>query len=450
MNKLKIVALSLFCGSLLAQVPQEPALSFTLAEAESYAATNSYTVVDKSYEVDKARQTIKETAAIGLPQISGSFGYNYNAQIQRQPIPAQFFDPTAAEGEIALVAFGVAHQNVAQVQLNQLLLDASYFVALRATRVFKETKRLEKETAEIDARKNAAQAYYAVLVAKLSTAVIKENLAVTQSNFKETRELYKNGFVEQQDADQLEILVNNLQANLKQAERQYELALQVFKFNLGIPLEREVTLTQNIDELLFSEGTAKAMLGNAFNLQQHIVYRSVLSQEKGAQLQVANERAAYYPKLNGFVSHNQSNFANELDQAFSFDTYWIPGTTIGASLSWNIFTGFSRSAKVQKAKIDLERIEVAKSSTANQLSLNFEQAKSDFSFQVDNYNNTKRNLELAERIFKQTTKKYQEGISSSLELTQAQNQYLQAESSYINSLLNLLNAKENLENALGQ
>jgi outer membrane protein TolC len=450
MHKLRIVSLSLLCGSLLAQVPQEEALSFSLAEAENYAAINGYNVVDKAYEVDKARQTIRETAALGLPQISGSFGYSYNAQITEQPIPAQFIDPNAAEGTFITLPFGVAHQNVAQLQLRQLLLDASYFVALRATRVFKETKRLEKETAEIDARKNAAQAYYSVLVADLSKGIIEENLAVSQKNFSETRQLYKNGFVEQQDADQLEILVNNLQASLKQAQRQHTLAMQVFKFTLGIPLERDVQLTQNIDDLLFNETVAQALMGTNFNIDQHITYRSLLSQEKGAQLQVANEKAAYYPKLNGFVNHNQSSFANEFDQAFNFNTAWIPGTTIGATLSWNIFAGFSRDARVQKAKIDLDRTQVAKNSTANQLSLNYQQAKSDFSFQVDDYNNTKRNLQLAERIFNQTTKKYQEGISSSLELTQAQNQYLQAESSYVSALLNLLNAKENLENALGQ
>jgi len=449
MKKTSILLLSLLSSALWGQAQEPTTLSFSLAEAEQYAAENGYNVLDRQKEVEKARQTIRETAAIGLPQISTTFGYSYNAQIQEQPIPAQFVNPNAPEGEFITLPFGVAHQNQAQVQVNQLILDASYFVALRATRVFKETKRLEKETAEIDARKNAAQAYYAVLVAQKSYDIIKNNLATTQDNFAETRKLYENGFVEQQDADQLEILVNNLQAGLQNAERQVTLALQVFKFNLGIPLERDVQLTQNLDELLFDQKTGEALINQNFSVEEHIAYRSVLSQEKGAQLQVANERAAYYPKLNGFINHTQSNFANDFDQSFSFNTFWIPGTTIGASLSWTLFTGFARDARVQKAKVDLDRVQIAKSSTANQLNLNYQQARSDFSFALDNYNNKKRNMKLTERVFNQTTKKYREGISSSLELTQAQNQYLQAESDYVNALMNLLNAKESLENALG-
>jgi outer membrane protein TolC len=450
MTKINLAIAFLTGIGLWAQVPEKEVKTFTLAQAEQYAAEHSYSVVDKQFEVDKARQTIRETRAIGLPQISGSFNYSYNAQIQEQPIPAQFVDPNAPSDEFITLPFGVAHQNVAQLQMNQLILDASYFVALRASRVLKETKRLEKETAEIDARKNAAQAYYSVLVAEKSYSILEENLKTTQDNFKETRKLYQNGFVEQQDADQLEILVNNLQASLKNAERQMRLAKQVFKFNLGIPLEQPVQLTQSLEELIFDPSTGQALANENFNSENHIQYRSILSQEKGAQLQVANQKAAYYPKLNGFVRHNQSSFANEFDQAFTLNSDWIPGTTIGASLSWNIFSGLARDARVQTAKIDLDRVQVAKTSTANQLSLNYQQAKSDFNFALDDFNNKKRNMELSQRVYRQTTKKYKEGLSSSLALTQAQNQYLNAESSYINALMSLLNAKENLENALGQ
>ena len=88
------------------------------------------------------------------------------------------FDPTAPEGEFATVEFGVAHQNQGQLQVNQLLLDGSYFVALQASKVFKETKRLESEQAEIEARKNAAQSYYGVLVAEKTVSILEQNLVL--------------------------------------------------------------------------------------------------------------------------------------------------------------------------------------------------------------------------------------------------------------------------------
>lgn len=425
------------------------AYRFTLKEAEEFAARNNYQVQDKVLEVEKARSTIRETAAIGLPQIRSSFNYSHNAQIPQQPIPAQFFDPTAEEGEFITVGFGVDHQNQASLNLNQLIFDASYFVALRATRVFKETKALEQETAQIDARKNAAQAYYAVLVAEELTGVLRKDLQTSAENLLETQKLYENGFVEEQDVQQMQLLVNNLRNNLRNAERQVKLARQVFKFNLGLPLSAEVSFSQDLDALLAPEQFAGQLQAADFNYVNHIEYRTVLSQEKGAQLQLSNERSAYYPKLNGFVNHSQSSFANDFDQAFSFNTNWIPGTVIGANLSWNLFSGLSRAAKVQKARVDLQRLAVAKNSTASQLTMNYERAQSDFAFAMDNYRNQKQNARLSQSIFDKTTRKYQEGISSSLDLTQAQNQLLQAQRNYINALMDLLNAKEELENALG-
>lgn len=429
---------------------QKEAKTFSIAEAESYAAKNAYTVLDKMLEFEKARKTIKETAAIGLPQITSSFGYSYNAQIPEQPIPAQFFDPNAPEGSFTTVAFGVAHQNQAQLQLNQLLLDGSYFVALQATRVYKETKRLEQEEAEIQARKNTAQSYYGALVAKETHKILEQNLATLEQNFKETQKLFENGFVEDQDVSQLELLVNNLRNNVTNASRQVDLALQLLKFNMGIDLTEEIILSTSLEEILAPVKLDATLVSETFALDQHISYKSLLSEERGARLQLANERAAYLPSLAGFVNHTQSNFANDFDDAFSFNTFWIPGTTIGASLNWKIFAGFGRQAKVQKAKIDLDRIDIAKRVTESQLALDYEKSKSDYNFAMDNLNNQMRNRALSERIFQKTLRKYKEGLSSSLELSQVENQYLEAERNYINAILNLLNAKESLEFALGK
>lgn len=447
MKKHLLLGALLIAGSTVAQQEAKP---FTLAEAQDYAAQNAYTVQDKILDYEKARKTIKETAAMGLPQINGSFGYSYNAQIPQQPVPARFFDPNAPEDEFATVAFGVAHQNQASIQLNQLLIDGSYFVALQATRVFKETKSLEREEAEIEARKNVAQSYYGVLVAQKTQEILEKNLKTLNKNFEETRKLYENGFVEDQDVTQLELLVNNLSNNVRNARRQVDLAQQLLKFNMGIDLQEQIVLTSSLEDIINPVRSDLSLASSPFQVDQHISYRGLLSQEKGAQLSLSNERAKYFPTLSGFVNHSQSNFGNSASDVFDFDTYWIPGTTIGASLNWQIFSGMGRQAKVQKAKIDLDRIRVAKTATESQLELQYKQAISDYEFAMDNLSNQMRNRDLSERIRNRTLRKYQEGLASSLELTQVENQYLEAERNYITSILTVLNAKEALEYALGQ
>jgi len=445
---------SLLLGLLLSSgiFAQAEATRFSLAEAEDYAAQNSYTVQDKELEYEKAKKTITETAAMGLPQISASFGYSYNAQIPQTPIPAQLFDPTAPVGEFTTVAFGVAHQNRGQLQVNQLLIDGSFFVALQASKVFKETKRLETEQAEIEARKNVAQSYYGVLVVQRTQSILEQNLKVLSSNFQETRKLYENGFLEDQDVDQLELLINNLQNNLFNTQRQLTLAYQLLKFNMGINLDKPIELSTSLEELITPAQIAIGLSLDSFQVADHITYRSTLANERAAQLSLANERAKFYPSLNAFLTHSQSSFGNEINDVFDFNTAttWIPGTTIGATLSWDIFNGLARHAKVQKAKIDVERIAVAKDATESQLDLAFERALSDYKFAIDNYNNQLRNLELSEKIRNRTLIKYKEGLISSLQLSQSENQLLQTQTNYINAISNALNSKESLEYALGK
>ena len=68
----------------------------------------------------------------------------------------------------------------------------------------------------------------------------------------------------------------------------------------------------------------------------------------------------------------------------------------------------------------------------------------------EKYQNDKENKKLAKKIFQRTNKKYKEGMATSMELTQANDKYLQMESAYISSLIQLLNAKVELEKILNE
>ena len=426
-------------------VAQQEDRSLTLKEAQQLAVENAYSVKDKQLEYQKARQTIKETASQGLPQISAGFDFTYNAQLAKQPVPAEFFG--GAEGTFAYVTFGTKYQNSASLSLNQLILDGSYFVALQASRVYKESARLDKEISEQEIKKDVAQAYYGVLVSEETVEIVRENMSSLEKNLRETKALYDNGFVEEQDVDQLELLVSNLNNNLNRAQRQYDLAKMMLNFRLGRNVDAEISLTNSIDDVLRDEGM---LITDNFSVEDNINYRSISIQEKGAQLSVRNEKMKYLPTLSGFVRHGQNNYQDDLGRAWSTDEYWIPNTAIGFSLKWNILQGLGRPATVEKAKLDLERAEVAMELTKSQLQLQYGQAKSNYEYMYDNYNTQMRNVELSKKIRDKTRVKYTEGISSSLDLTQAENQYLEAQQEYLNALQSLLNAKEELILAIGK
>ena len=77
-------------------------------------------------------------------------------------------------------------------------------------------------------------------------------------------------------------------------------------------------------------------------------------------------------------------------------------------------------------------------------------AKSNHETNYEKYLNQKENMELSKKIYEKTVTKYQEGLVSSLELSQIQNQYLSAEGKYISAMLDLLKSSSEVKKSLGK
>lgn len=452
MRKTGILILTLLAATAGAQmnsVPSQGGEGYSLEQARKYAMTNSYSIQDKEMEIDKAKATIRQALALWLPQMNAGYDAIWNAQIQPQAISkdAGFIPPDQfPPGEdFIYLPFGTEYQTTWNVGAS-FNLSYTNFLANKASRILKKTKSLDLEDARINAVNEVEKAYYMVLVASENERLLQENLATLNQNFNETKALYDNGFVEQQSVDQLELLVSNLTNNLNNARRQKELALMMLKFNMGMDMEREIYLTDDLDKFIaigeLNEETT------TFNVVNHIQYRKVSTQLDAALLNTKNEKSKWFPSLNLSVNHTESYFSNEFDPV-NWDTYWAPGTRLVGGLAWNI-NPLGRTAAIQEAKVDAEKAELASELTRNKLSLEYQQALSDYNFALANYKTQKRNVEISTNIQNKERTKFKEGISGSLELTQAENQYLETQQSYIQSLLNLLNARENLDKALGQ
>ncbi len=452
------VIFALAVQPLLAQVDPATgtARSFSLQEAQAYGRTHNYAVQDKQFEIEKAQQTIRETAALYYPQIAGSYDVRYNAIIQPIAFPAEaaefILGRPAPEGEEFVYANlgGGKYQTTAGLTANWYIGDVSNFLAKKATEVLREMRSLDKAEAQLNVTTEVAKAYYNVLLARENIMVLDSNLAALQKNQYEIEQLFQNGFLEEQDADQMELVVSNLQTNIENVKRQEVLALQFLKFQMGIPMEEEIELTGNLEDYT---AAAMAEVGalNETNLQvqEHISYRMVESQYKGAVLAYKNEKADWYPSLSFNAAYSNFYVSNDFDPV-NLNTYWAPASFIGGTLQMDLFTGFARPAQIQKAKIDIHRTEVARELTENQLKLQYQQAKSDYLFALENYRNQQKNVELSARIRNRTRIKYSEGLSSSLDLSQTENQFLETQTNYIAALQALLHARENLEKALGQ
>jgi outer membrane protein TolC len=421
-------------------------LQVSLSQAQQYAIEHAYTVQTSALELEKARKFYLENIGRGLPQVSASGSYTYN--IERQAFIAE--NPP---GQLALLQIGAPYSALGSLNAEQLLFDGSYIVAIMAAEVLRDNAQSNLEKSRIDIRDQVARAYHLVLVSRRTKQIIDEDLAFLQKNFEETTKLFEAGFVEEQDKDQLELLVSNLLNNKDFTEKQEQIALMFLKIQMGVVIETEVELTDNIEGLMLFTEQGTDLLNEQFNYEQHIDYRILQTQVRGQTLAVKNENMQYVPKLSAFYNLNynvNNNSANVFQGTQGVDRLDVRWQAVGVSLRVPILTGGSQNARVKQAKIELEQVEVADQQLKDNLKLQFAQAQAEYEFALSSYATQRRNAELAKKIRDRILRKYQEGLASSLDLTQAENQYQTALREALNAANNALDKKVNLEKVLGK
>jgi len=177
-----------------------------------------------------------------------------------------------------------------------------------------------------------------------------------------------------------------------------------------------------------------------FKLQNSVDYQMVSIQEKISELLLKLEKSKYLPSVSAFYRHQEQT--NQ--PSFNFAVKDV----VGATLSLPIVTSGMRSAKVSQARFDLEKLRLNKMDAEQGLTMEFETAWNSYQTAFSNFTSNHESMILSKKVYDRTIIKYREGVSSSFELAQNQNQFLTTESNYYNSLLSLLIAKAKLDRIL--
>jgi len=429
--------------NLFAQDTNVP-FKMSLKQAINYALEYNRNAVNASRDIDAALKQKWETTATGLPQISANIDYQYFIQQPVQVVPAEFFG--GEPGEFQEVVFGTEQQVNAFARLDQKIFDGTYLVALQSAKVFLDISKNAKTKTDLEVRKAVINAYGNVLLAEESIEILQRNIQVLEKNLFETKKIYENGLEEEESVEQLQITLSGVRSNLNNTERLKDIAYQMFNFTLGLDVYNNTILTDNLESLA-EQNRALELLEVQSNPASNIDYIIAENETKVNELKVKLEQSKALPQLNAFINGGYQAFEND----FTFlnnDQEWFGSSLVGFNLSIPIFSSGMRSASTQRAKINLEKSLTELEETEQRLKLEIESAKSDYQFALEDYENKKDNLALAERIEQKNQTKFFEGISGSFELRQAQTQLYNAQQELLQAMLDVINSKAELETIL--
>jgi outer membrane protein TolC len=462
-HKLFITLITIITLPFFAFSQNDSTQNLSLKEAQEFAIKQNLSLENVRMDIDKAQKRVWETTAIGLPQVNGNLNY--------QHIPGDL--PTASFGGDSTTmllydyiltsldnlgqgasqdlidrlstpsqpfTLGVKNSTTYTVTVSQLIFSGEYIVGLQAAKAYLQISKLSYEKEERDLKANVLINYASILILEDNLKTITASVENMETLVEETNAMSKQGFLESTDADQLQINLNSLINAKNTIKRQVDVAYTFFKIILGLDLNVEIVLTEDLNSVY--DQIVGISENESFDINKNIDFKLVSNQVKLNELLYKREQSKYLPTISTFY-----NYQDKTNKA-SFD--FTINHIIGVNLDLPIFTSFQRNAVTQQAKITYSQSINNQTLVEQNLTATSLQLRNNYYNALEKYNVSKQNVELSKRVFSNTTLKYKQGVVTSMDLTQSNNTYLQAESDKVNALYELLQTKIELEKILNE
>lgn len=452
-SRLFILILFLIPGWAIAQ---DGKMTFTIKEAQEYALQNSKTYKNAQADVQIADAQIKEARGAGLPKVEGTVDYmtNFGYELEfnfgggdTEPPEIDYTKLDFGDYEILKLIEGMSggmggtsikmtDQASANVQISQLIFSGQYWVGLEMAKLGKQIREKSLTATAIEVKEQVKNASYLILVTRELLKVIQQNEENLKEIYQHTKNLYDAGMAELTDVDQIKINISQLANSKRAMERNLQLNFNMFRMVLGLDPSTQVELNEELGSIL-SELDKQFTPAPDFNPDNNINYQLLAMQEKIGEKSLTMQKWSYAPTLVGFYNYKEKILRSQFDMS--------PNHAAGFTMSIPIFSGGSKNAQLSQARIELEKTVRTKELLKEQLELQNNQLTFNLTSAYENYKTQAENVEVAQRVFDSMKNKYQEGMISSLELTQANANYLQAENNYVSSMLELLRAQLDLD-----
>lgn len=394
MKKNLLIVIIFFATSVLAQ-EQKPVYAFSLADAVSYAQKNNVQVKNSLLDIDIQMQTNREIASAALPTIGSNLSATNFLTIPTSLLPGQIFG--GAAGTFIPVQFGTKYNSTYGINFNQILFDGQVFIALQARATSLDWKRKNAALTEENIKANIYKIYYQLSASKTQLNILDANIERLQKLANDAAAMYKNGFAEKLDVDKVNVQLNNLQTEKLKATNSVTIGFMGLKMLMGMPVKDSLVLTDIINE---SNLSTDVLYEDNFQYSLRKDFQYLTTIQKLSQYNIKRYQLSFLPTitLNGAYTKNAQR--TEFD-FFEKNGNWFKTSLIGLNINLPIFTGMSRMAKVNKAKLELQQVDNQMTALKNNIDNELSQAKLNYMSSVATVNFQKKNMQLAENVYSQ-------------------------------------------------
>jgi outer membrane protein TolC len=444
MKKLILVITSFaMTGLLQAQDAKNATHAFSLEQCVDFAQKNNVQVKNSLLAIEVQAQTNREIAAAALPTVNTNLGGTNYLIIPTSLLPGQIFGGTP--GTFIPVQFGTKFNANYGASIQQLLFDGQVFIALQARATSMDLQRKNAALTQEAIKVNIYKIYYQLSASKTQLNILDANINRIKALARDAEIMYKNGFAEKLDVDKISVQLNNLETEKLKANNSVAIGYMGLKMLMGMPVKDSLVLTDVINE----SSLTNDVLSDAdfqYNVRKDFQYLNTV--KKMNEFNVKRYQLSNLPTVSMSGSYSKNAQRSKFD--FFEGGNWFNTSLVSLNINLPIFNGFATDARIKRTKIELKQTENQIESLKNNIDNELNQSKLNYMSSVATVQFQKKNMELAERVYQQTKKKYEAGTGSNTEISAAQTDLVSAQNNYMNALYAALIAKVDLLKASGK
>lgn len=443
----RLVAALLFAAApaLPAQAPPPDTICLTIAEALGRAASSSEEVKLARSQVDFAATQVASARSAVFPTIDGSFNYarTYASPFQiKSSAPADTANPILKL--FANLPFGRVNQYTANVTATQALFSPRLGIAMRVAKQFASATRftLNEQLAETEFQIRSA--YVSALLAQELEASATEAVAQAQRFLEQEKLRLTAGAGSELDVMRAEVSLENLRPQMLDAQNAAALSTLDLKRLINVPLTTPLVLTTRLDAPVTASMAS-------LDPSAVVSARSAVHAEE-QQVRIANELvkgaySQYVPSLDFRMSLGRLMYP---EQVFALNgTDWLTDWNASVTLKVPIFDGFKRGAELSQAKIGLRQEQYRLAQLREAVSLQYQQATGERERAAVSITARQRTVDQAQRVYDLTVLRYDQGMASQLEVSDARLSLLQARANRAQAIAQYYIADASVQRARG-
>lgn len=412
-------------------------MRLTLEQALELALSENPTVKVADMEVARYDYVRRQTWGSLLPQLTASG--NYTRSIVKSEMRGGLSfgaDNTfALQGDLTLPLFAPSVYRTLKMN------DAQRAAAVEAAR-----------SSRIDLVAEVRKAFYNILLAEQSLAVLRESEATVQRTVDDTQVQYDHGLMSEYDLLTAQVQLSNLRPTILQTENSIKLAKLMLKMYLSIPEQVEIEVEGSLDAL---RGEVLAGTdGLTADVSRNSSLRTLELQEELLRRSLRAANAGRLPTLAAFGTASWTG--NDMEPFMGFGSgddsryFWTHPISVGVQLSVPVFAGLTRMNRSRELKNQIAQTSLQRAYARQQLDVQVRSALNDLLTARETMFAQELTVEQARKAYRISDTRYRAGAGTILELNSAQLSQTQAQLNYSQAIYDYLSAKAEYDRIVGR